>query len=314
MTVLADTRNMDRDEWLAARTKGIGGSDAAAIAGLSPWRTPIQVWMEKTGQIVSPDLTDNEAVYWGTVLEDLVAKEFAKRTGFWVQRRNAILVHPEHEFMIGNIDRLVRPERGVGEWGVLEVKTTSEYAKDQWSEDEVPAHYLIQLQHYLAVTGYIYGYFAVLIGGNKYRHFRVERDDELIAHLIEIETKFWNENVLKHIPPAWDGSSASTDLLNSLYPISRPTEIELPQEAEDLIAQYDEADRYEKEWAKRKDEARNKLCGLLGENERGTVRGRLVTWKTVTTNRLDTKALQKDHPGIYDEYIKPSAYRRFGIR
>lgn len=313
-TVLTETRNMDRQEWLAARTQGIGGSDAAAIAGLNPWVSPVQVWLEKTGQIESPDLSGNESVYWGTVLEDVVAREFARRTGMWVQRRNAILAHPEHSYMLGNVDRLTRPERGSGEWGVLECKTTSEYAKGQWGDDEVPAHYLIQLQHYLAVTGYSYGYLAVLIGGNKYRHLRVQRDDELIQHLIEIESRFWHEHVIAGVPPAWDGTQASTDLLSRLYPEGRPEEIALPAEAAELIAQYEEAAEAEKEWAQRKDEASNRLKGLLGECELGVIGERRVSWKTIASDRLDTKALRADHPEIYDEYVKPSVYRRFSIR
>lgn len=313
-TVLTDIRNMNRQEWLTARTQGIGGSDAAAIAGLNPWVSPVQVWLEKTGQIESPDLSDNESVYWGAVLEDVVAREFAQRTGMWVQRRNAILVHPEHEYMIGNVDRLIRPERGSGEWGVLECKTTSEYAKGQWDDEAVPPHYLIQLQHYLAVTGYRYGYLAVLIGGNKYRHLRVQRDDELIGHLIEIESRFWHDHVVAGIPPAWDGTQASTDLLSRLYPQGRPEEIALPAEAAELIAQYEEAAEAEKDWAQRKSEASNRLKGLLGEYELGAIGERQVSWKTITANRLDAKALQGDRPEIYQQYVKPSAYRRFGIR
>lgn len=313
-TVLTETRNMNRQEWLAARTQGIGGSDAAAIAGLNPWVSPVQVWLEKTGQIESPDLSDNESVYWGTVLEDVVAREFRTRTGMWTQRRNAILVHPEHSYMLGNVDRLTRPERGSGEWGVLEVKTTSEYAKCQWDDDEVPSRYLIQLQHYLAVTGYSYGYLAVLIGGNKYKHYHVLRDDELIQHLIEIETRFWHDHVLAGVPPAWDGTQASTDLLSRLYPQGRPEETALPAEAADLIAQYEAAVEAEKEWAQRKSEASNRLKSLLGEHELGTIGERRVTWKTITTNRLDTNALRDEHPDVYDKYTKPSTYRRFGVR
>lgn len=308
------TVGMDRTEWLLERTKGIGGSDAAAICGLNPYRTAVEVWLEKTGQIDSPDLSDNEFVYWGTRLEDIVADEFAKRTGMWVQRRNAILVHPEHSYMIGNVDRIIRPAKGEGPWGVLECKTTSEHKKGEWTEDEVPQAHLIQIQHYLAVLGFQYGYLAVLIGGNKFRYMRVERDEALIQSLIEIESRFWNENVVKGIPPEWDGSEASTETLSKLYPGGLPDAIELPATAQDLIEQYESASQLEKHAAVQKEEAANKLKGLLGDNETGWCGTKKVSWKTITSNRLDTKALKEDHPEIYEEYLKESSYRRFGIK
>lgn len=160
--ILANTSEMSHEEWLAARRKGIGGSDAAAIAGLNKWKSPVAVYLEKIGQAPEENVS-SEAAYWGTVLEDVVAQEFSKRTGLKVRRRNAILQHPEHSFMLANVDRLI-----VGEKAGLECKTASEYLKEEWKDDEVPAQYLIQCQHYMAVTGYDAWWIAVLIGGNKF--------------------------------------------------------------------------------------------------------------------------------------------------
>ncbi|HHW14817.1 MAG TPA: YqaJ viral recombinase family protein, partial [Firmicutes bacterium] len=138
---------MAREAWLAERRRGIGGSDAAAIAGLSKWRSPMAVWLEKTGQVEPEE--PGEAALWGTKLEDVVARHFAEATGFKVQRCNAILQHPERPWMLANIDRYVLdPARGRG---LLEVKTTNAWNHDA-SEDKAPDHYLIQVHHYLAVT------------------------------------------------------------------------------------------------------------------------------------------------------------------
>ncbi|HHV61116.1 MAG TPA: hypothetical protein GXX51_00520 [Firmicutes bacterium] len=309
-TVLAPTRDIDRGEWLALRRRGIGGSDAAAVAGLNPYKSPVMVWLEKTGQI-EPEETTNEAAYWGQMLEDLVAKEFSLRTGLKVQRRNAILQHPEHPFMIANLDRIIIDKKHGN--GVLECKTASEYLKGSWADDRIPDSYMIQIQHYLAVTGLQYGYIAVLIGGNKFLYKRIERDEEIISYLIKIEQDFWRL-VEAGTPPAFDGSPASTELLKKLYPEGKPEEILLPNEAETLIREYEEAAEYERQWAERKEEAANKLRAMLGEHEIGVIGERRVEWRTITSNRLDTRALQNDHPDIYAQYVKPSTYRKFSIR
>jgi putative phage-type endonuclease len=308
------TVGMDRTEWLLERTKGIGGSDAAAICGLDPFRTAIQVWMEKTGQTETFDLSENESVYWGTRLEDIVADEFAKRTGMWVQRRNALLVHPDHSFMIGNVDRIVRPSRSEGQWGVLDCKTTSEYRRDDWTEDTVPENYVIQLQHYMAVLGFQYGYLAVLIGGNKFRYFRVERDEELIQNLIRIEQEFWEEHVVKGVPPAWDGSPASTETLNKLFPGGMVESIELPAGADELITQYESASQLLKHAEYQKDEAANKLKALLGDYELGFYGKRRISWKTIAKKGFDSKEFRKDYPDLYEQYQHDISYRRFNIK
>ncbi|HZK34143.1 MAG TPA: YqaJ viral recombinase family protein [Bacillota bacterium] len=305
--VLTSTIDMDREEWLEQRRRGIGGSDAAAIAGLNPWRSPIEVYLDKVGEM--PEQEDNERMYWGRVLEDVVAREFTARTGKRVRRRNAILHHAKHDFMIANVDRLL-----VGEGVGLECKTTSEYAKDQWADDEVPDMYILQCQHYMAVTGFKGWWIAVLIGGNEFVYKYIERDQDIIDYLIQIESEFWGM-VQNKVPPAVDGSDSSDIVLKMLYPEAEPeTETILPAEAEDLIGQYETAIADEKGAKYRKDEASNKLKALLGTYETGKAGDRLVTWKTVKSNRLDSNALKKAHPDIYIEFAKESSYRRFLIK
>src|SRR5690606_184586 len=123
-----DTRGMGREEWLQARRQGIGGSDAAVIAGLDPYKSPIRLWMEKTGQV--DEEPAGEAAEWGLLLEPVIAEEFTRRTGKRVRRRNAILQHPRWEFMIANLDREV-----VGEPALLEIKTTSAWNRGAIAED-----------------------------------------------------------------------------------------------------------------------------------------------------------------------------------
>jgi putative phage-type endonuclease len=308
-TVLATTTEMNRQEWLKARKKGIGGSDAAAIAGLNKWKSPVAVYLDKIGQAVDGD-SSNEAAYFGSILEDIVAQEFSKRTGLKVRRRNAILQNPEHPFMLANVDRLI-----VGRKEGLECKTASEYLKEEWKDDEVPAQYLIQCQHYMAVTGYEAWWIAVLIGGNKFIYKKIERDEEIIQYLIQIESEFWNNHVLKKNPPMFDGSDASRDLLKAIYPTAKfDDEIELPTDATELIAKYEQAKQEEAEAAERRKEAENQLKAMLGDYERAFAGDRVVTWKNVRSSRVDTKLLKAKYPEIYQEVAKESISRRFSIR
>ncbi|MGG3737223.1 YqaJ viral recombinase family protein [Aeribacillus pallidus] len=307
--VLAETANMDHLEWLRLRQKGIGGSDAAAIAGLNKYKSPVQVYYEKVEDI-KVDEEQSEAAYFGHVLEDIVAKEFTRRTGKKVRKRNAILQHPEHSFMLANVDRLV-----VGEDAGLECKTASEYLKHEWVEGEkIPDQYFIQCQHYMAVTGRKRWYIAVLIGGNKFHWDVVERDEEIINYLIQIESEFW-QRVLEKRPPEVDGSESSTNLLNILYPAETVQEdaTELPVEADALIAELEEAKEKIQEWEAVKKEIENKLKAMLGNFESGYAGDYIVKWGAVNSNRFDSKRFAKEHPDLYQQYLNTSTYRRFSI-
>ena len=305
--VLVKTLDMEREEWLEHRRQGIGGSDAAAILGMNPWKSPMDVWLEKTGEF-EDEPRDNEKMYWGNVLEDVVAKEFSIRTGLRVRRRNAILKHRKHHFMIANVDRLV-----IGHKAGLECKTTGQYSADDWAMG-VPEFYQAQVQHYMAVTGYQAWYVAVLIGGQEFRFFKLTRDNQFIKDLIEAENEFW-KMVEDRTPPPIDGTNASSELIKRLYPeAEKGKEVQLPYDAYQLIQQYDQACEDEKRVKLLKDEAANKLKDMLGTAEKGTIHGRQVIWQNVTSKRLNTKALQKECPDIYEKYAQESTYRRFSIK
>lgn len=171
----------------AKRSKGVGGSDAGYLIQPRFGRTPYAIWLEKTGQAEREEIT-SEAAYWGTRNEANVADWYSEQTGRKVRRQPPI-VSKTHPFMLGNVDRqIVGDPRGPG---ILEVKTAGEF-RGFTNESELPAGYYAQLQHYLAVTGYQWGAFAVLVGGNKGYKFEVERNDEYIARLINIEAEFWH--------------------------------------------------------------------------------------------------------------------------
>lgn len=200
----------DRIEFLAARRLGIGGSDIGAIMGLSKWKSPVDVWLDKTGRI-EPDLEMSEPAYFGIELESFVATEYSKRSGNKVQRVNQAMKHPEHNWMLANIDRAVvadgsrarldKDGKLTGIKGLLECKTASAYLDREWSDDSAPLAYVAQCQWYMAVTGAEWCDLAVLIGGQKYVCHRIDRDESLIAAVIEAGRQFWFGNVIADFPP-----------------------------------------------------------------------------------------------------------------
>ena len=307
--ILTSTNNLPYEDWLEYRKLGIGGSDASVVCGISRYKSPVELWMEKTNQL--PQQEAGEAAYWGTILESIVRNEFTKRTGMEVKQLGQILQSADHPFMLANLD-------GVCEhldYGpcIFEAKTASAYKAGEW-DDAIPDEYLLQIQHYMAVTGYKGTYIAVLIGGNTFKWRFVERDEELISMLINLEADFW-EHVQNLTPPPLDGSDASAKFLAERFPNSTPrSKIELPPTADSILAQYENACEQLEAVTERKQEAENRLKEMLGDNEVGTANGRIVTWKSIVQDRLDSKTLKAEHPTIYQKYINKISYRRFSVR
>ena len=307
--VLVSTENMPYADWLEYRKQGIGGSDASVVCGISRYKSPVELWMNKTGQL--PDQEAGEAAYWGTQLEPFVRAEFTKRTGIEVQTVNQLLQSEEYPFMLANLDGICEvPDVGTC---IFEAKTASAYKAGEW-EDTIPDEYQLQIQHYMAVTGYAGTYIAVLIGGNTFRWKFIERDEELISMLIELESAFW-DHVQNCTPPPLDGSNASAKFLADRFCDSIPkSRIALPDTAVALLAQYDEACEQLEIVTEQKQRAENLLKEMMGENEVGTVGNRIVTWKSMSQERLDSKTLKAEHPALCRKYTNKTSYRRFTVK
>jgi len=307
--VLASTENLPHEDWLELRRKGIGGSDVSVVCGISKYKSPVELWLDKTGQIQGDEA--GEPAYWGVQLEALVRAEFTKRTGIEVMPVNQLLQGTEHPFMLANLDGTCEhPDFGTV---IFEAKTASAYLANAW-DDKIPDEYMLQIQHYMAVTGYGGAFIAVLIGGNCFRWKFVERDEEIIAMLIQLETDFWN-CVQESVPPPLDGSDASKEFLNNQFPDSVPrSTIELPKDAADLILQYEFAAQEESKAKERKQQAENLLKEMLGSNEVGTIGERVITWKSVNQTRLDTKTLKFEHPTLYEKFANTTSHRRFSVK
>lgn len=299
---------MDKLQWLKERQCGIGGSDVGAILGVNKYKTPFEVYLEKTEPITEVG-EQSESAYWGDQFEEVVAKEFEKRTGKKVRRDRKHYKHKEYSFMVANIDRKV-----VGENAILECKTANQYLANEWQDDEVPASYLLQVQHYLFVTGAEVGYIAVLIGGQKFIWKEIQRDEELIEMIIEAEKNFW-KMVEDKTPPALDGSSAAEKYLKEKYKeVETDKSIELGFEYKDKIKTYLDIKVQLKNFETQVKELENQIKFEIGNAEYAHAPGYSLSWKNVSSAKVDSKKLKSEYPEIYDKVIKESKSRRFSIK
>lgn len=302
MKIIANTLNMSREEWLMLRKNGIGGSDAGAICGLNKYRSPIDVYLDKTSTTIEDK--DSEAMRVGRDLEDYVAKRFTEETGKKVHRRNAIMAHDEHDFMLANVDRMV-----VGENALLECKTANAYMADAW-KDGCPESYEIQCHHYMAVTGAEKVYLACLIMGIDFVIREIDRDEGIINDLIRIEEQFWTNNVLAHRMPPPDGSNAATDAIRNMYLASKPKALELDHLSGRML-RYADIETLIGTLSTEKELIKQEIMLTMGEADTAFIGGCKVTWKTQKGRvTIDSKRLKADLPEIYAAYSKESAPSR----
>jgi putative phage-type endonuclease len=297
------TKNMERAEWLEERRTGIGGSEAAAIVGMSKWATPYSVYMDKLGLL--PEKEDSEAMRQGRDLEEYVAARFTEQTGKKVQRCNFMIRNPKWPFALADIDRRV-----VGENAVLECKTTSSLDLREFNGVEFPERYYVQCVHYMAVTGAERCYLAVLVLGRGFFVYTLERDPAEIAALMAAEAEFW-EKVERRTPPEITGAEADTKAVATVWAESIGGEVDLLG-MDDLFRQLETAEETLAIAKKSKDEALNKIKERMQGAERGSCAGYKCSWKTQTRKTLDADALKAAFPAIpFDDYMKKSTSRPF---
>jgi len=257
------------EEQLEIRKTGIGASESAVILGFSKWKTPAEIFYEKTG-VLTDDVT-SEAAHFGNVLEETVAQEYARRKDCKVRRNNKTLRHKDHPFILCHLDRVVK-----GEKRIVECKTSSAYLADKWGEEGtamVPEEYLIQVQHQMAITDYEVADIPVLIGGNQLKIYTVERDQELIDIIIDNLTYFWKENILKGVAPDFDYDHSTTEkLLKKLHAGTDGSETDLIEyEAWHSVRQ--EALANVKTYQAVADGAKNHILTAMGDSAIGFISG-----------------------------------------
>ncbi len=265
------TEYANREEWLAGRRLGIGGSDAPAVLRKSPWVSPWALWADKRGLLTSRDSSDRRLLI-GNLLEPVVAQLFEIETGIQVSQPGQFRIFfGENDYQRATLDRIAENEVAV------ELKT--ENFPHKW-KDGIPLYYQIQIQHQMAVIGADRIYMAVFFGPNfEFQVFEQERNDRFIGAMTRAEEVFWR-SVLSDDPPEVDGSESTRDALQ-LVESDKGTEIELPaDELRRLDQQREESASKIDEWTRVYQEAENKIKALMGPNEIALLNGqKAFTWK-----------------------------------
>jgi putative phage-type endonuclease len=315
---LIKTHDLSREEWLTARRRGIGSSDAAAAIGLNPHQSMLELWMIKTGRshlLSQSDPGDRTgATYWGNLLEPIVAAHYTHETGYKVRKINAILLHPDPDkaWMLANIDREIL---GAPDVQILECKTAGEFGARTWREG-VPEYVQCQVQHQLAVTGKEAADVCVLICGQEIQIHRIDRDNELIKGLIKLEREFWHYVETDVQPPA-DGSESADRALRSLYSHDYGDVADF-RENRAMSAVFADLQALREEIATRdklEQQLKQTIQQMMGSSSRALFETGSVSWKRSKDGiQLDTTRLETDHPELVKPYLAPKAgSRRFLI-
>lgn len=291
------------------RTKFIGGSDAAVVLGISPWRTRLQLWQDKVQPRVEKiDPARQRILSRGHRLEPYVVDMLAEETGLEVLHRNCRYIDAEHPFLACEIDA----EAATGQ--NIEIKTVSPFKAQEWGElgtDAIPVHYTAQAQHGMMIRGAASCIFGVLIGGDDFRVYEVQRDDEIIAALREAEVRFW----LDHVVPAVAPEPTSGEDIARLYPHDAGTAVEADTAAliayNELRALLAQAKDLDAQIELRKDALRTAMGPHARLLSSGT---ELATWKTQQANRFDQSAFKAAQPDLYAQFVKTTEMRVLRIR
>ncbi|WP_300249581.1 YqaJ viral recombinase family protein [uncultured Subdoligranulum sp.] len=333
--VLVDTAGLSEAEWLAWRRKGIGGSDAAAILGISPWRTARDLYDDKLGIASAQDDSGNwVALEMGHLLEDLVARIFSKKTGYPIFQIKKMFRNPRHPCMLADVDYFATlPD---GNAAILEIKTTNYNTRGHWWEGEtpiVPPYYESQGRHYMAVMDLDRVFFCCLYGNNEdeveIRELHRDRDYE--QEIIFLEESFWKEHVLARVPPPYteDGElvlaslqrrfgagdgTLPKQLLGRAEAATLQKYLQCQEQKKALNAQVKEIDRALKR-LQGQIVASMGACWTAGCQDAETQY--LVSYPAVRRAMIGKDALERlrrDHPEIYDAYVTMSESRRFSVK
>lgn len=331
--VVVDTENLSREDWLGYRRLGIGGSDAAAIMGVSPFCTKRDLYYDKCG--ITPAM-DEEESNWvakevGHRLEDLVAEIFSKKTGFRVFPVRKMFRHPLYPFMLADVDFFI--DFGEGTYGILECKTTNYNCQDKWANNSTPVNYEYQGRHYMAVMNINKVYFACLYGNNEDEFFirYMERDLELEEDLIAEEEYFWNDNVKMGVePPYTEKADLVLESIRKHYGpadkdadkvnLNRKHKVGLEKYLE-LKEQKSKLDQESKKLEEQMKESYAEIVEEMGVSCTGVLKDGgteyIVTYNPAYRTGIDKKGLEKlkvQHPDVYDDYVNTTESRRFSVK
>jgi putative phage-type endonuclease len=299
----------DRIEWLEGRRKGIGGSDVAGICGLSKWNTPRTIWEQKTNKVpVTDEMTPVQ--YWGTIMEPVIVQQFEKKTGLFVTTGCDQIADSKQGYMVANVDGIVQTEGAI-----FEAKTCSAFAASEWGDEdteEIPTQYFLQVQHYMAVLNMNKTYVAVLIGGNDFRVYTINRDDKVIDMIRDRCRTFWCDFVETDTEPPL----TVDERIESACNVNKGSFVTSDIRVNNEVLKLRGLKEQEKSLKADIKQSETVIKDYMGANENlVTAEGSTIaTWKQSVSNRFDSKLFKKDNPETYSTYCNESVSRRFLIK
>lgn len=324
--------NAPLPEWLHYRSYGIGGSEVAALFGVSPYATAFDVFknkVDKDGEpiylgeapVIGPKLrpelqTDNPVLEWGHRLEQAVAQKTADELGLVARPAGGLYQHIDHPVAIVTPDRIATKPRSRKPLALIECKTTSE--RDEWEGGGSPLQYEFQAQWQMGITGIEICYLGCLVLGHEREFFvsEIKFDEDRFNEMVAVSERFWNEHVLTGEPPMFDLTHPRTeDLLKELHPKVILPAVTLPDEASEWIENFHQAKAELKEAEKRVDEITNWLKVQLGDAGAGYLGDqKIVSYPEVHTNRISARKLRELFPEVAEECTETSTHRRLTVR
>ncbi len=293
------------------RLSGIGGSEVGYIAGISPYKSPLDIYFIKTGQTTDDDVS-NEAIEVGNDLESYVADKYATRNSVEIFKPENAIVHPEYYWMRCHLDFVVTGTTIVGEC------KTAGFLGSEWGEeltDEIPTPYLLQCAHNAIVSEHLYGttrvdlpVFAGGRGGLKHKVYTYHRNKKLEDNIIEMERKFWQEHVEKMIPPTPRSYKEAAIVWNS--PEDGSTAV-ADDDAIEAINTIKAIREQVKELEKTEEEFKLRICQILKDSPLlvDSDGNKLASWNAQKSNRMDIEEFKSLHPNLYKAYLKESKNR-----
>ena len=269
---LTKTKVANVREDIENRNGYIGGSDIGTIMGVNQWKSPYTLWAEKTGLIEVEDISDKDAVWFGVMEEDIIAKRFMMKTELKVKKSNYAYGCKEYPYLRGHVDRIAAK----GKWG-LEIKTTSSWNKTKYDEGEIPESHYWQCMFYMFLTGWDTWYLATK-RDNRFYITKISRDDEAIERMLDACEDFWN-HVQSGEPVEIDGSDSTQETLEKMYPEEHQGETVNLESQEDTLLALLELSTQEKNLKELKTKYQNEIKAVLGEAEKGETGQFTVSWK-----------------------------------
>lgn len=312
----------EREQWLAQRKKVIGGTDISAILGMNPWKSPLSVYLDKTG--VGDGIVENEAMEWGKRLELLIAQKYAEAYDCIVTP-GEFLLHPEYPYFGGTPDFIVTWKDGLGEalCKGLEIKTADIRFQRDWGEpgtDEVPDHYLLQCQWYLMLTGYETWDLAVLFGGKEYREYKIQRNQPLIDTMVSAGKDFWLRNIEPGIPPAPEALDYEKSNIRKLFAGKENESILVGDVEADELAMKLKGVRQAKDSIEHQESTLiAQIQARIGYNAGVSGEWGKIYWKlSKDSEKIDYKALVEElrlsRPGLVEELLPKYTSTKAGSR